>query len=174
MGRGLSALQCFILRRTGEQHRLYFAEVLVEYFGWPVVGPWAALRRDDRGDLAHPGAHRFDAATIGRTRYHNTRSVLAQACRRLEARGLVTRWYGTTSHWQAVAITDAGRAWLAADGAPPVAEQCPGVERTCTTCGHAFVARRSARTCSSSCRQRAYRVRHPTQRAVRASRTAAK
>jgi hypothetical protein len=171
MGRGLSELQRFILRRASELRRLHYAEVLVEYFGWQPVGPWAALRRH-AGDLAHPGAHRFDAAMIGHTRYHNTRSVLAQACRRLEARGLVTRWYGTTSHWQAVVITDAGRAWLTADAAPPVVTRRPGVARTCTTCGHAFVARRSARTCSSSCRQRAYRGRHPTQRAARASRTA--
>jgi hypothetical protein len=121
MGRGLSDLQRFILRRAGEQHRLYYAEIYVAYFGWPPTQP---LRRHDgtdpqlvAGSLADPGTLRFDPDTIGRERYHSTAVVVSRACSRLEERGLVTCLQATLSHWSGVAITDAGRAWLSADSA---------------------------------------------------------
>jgi hypothetical protein len=173
MDRRLSPLQRFILRRTGAQHRLYYAEVFVDYFGWQPVGPWAALHRHV-GELANPGGQRFSRDAIGPARYHSNQTVLSRACRRLVARGLITWVDNARGQWAAVAITDAGRAWLAADamptanGAPrglerpPRTTRHPSVERVCCACGVPFLARRDARTCSPACRQHAYRQRQHT------------
>jgi hypothetical protein len=132
MSRGLSALQRFILRRAGDQQRCSYAEVLVEYFGWQPV-EHAGLHRCDgavpacrAGDLRDrppaspptgggpdPDRRRFDPDTIGRWRYYREREALTRACHRLAARGLVEELVGSSMPWQAVAITDAGRMWLA-------------------------------------------------------------
>lgn len=116
MGRGLSDLQRFIMRRAGEQPQLAYAEVLVEYFGWPPAT--GTLRRGQDG-LVRGGTHRFDPDAIGRRRYHSTCVTLSQACRRLAARGLVTFRQGAQRRWSAVELTAAGRAWLAAAAPAP-------------------------------------------------------
>jgi hypothetical protein len=173
MDRRLSPLQRFILRRTAAQHRLYYAEILADCFGWQPIGPGAALHRH-AGDLAHPGGQRFSRDTIGPAHYHSRHATLSRACRRLVARGLVTWVDNARGRWAAVAITDAGRAWLAAAAAPapnlappgterhPRTTRHPSVERVCCACGVPFLARRDARTCSPACRQHAYRQRQHT------------
>jgi hypothetical protein len=129
MGRGLSDLQRFILRRAGEQPQLAYAEVLVEYFGWrPVAG---TLRRG-RDGVVRGGLHWFDPNAIGRQRYRSSRAVLSQACSRLAARGLVRCLQGAQGSWSAVPITDAGRASLAADSIakPPAMQPIGGGEQS--------------------------------------------
>jgi hypothetical protein len=102
MGRGLSDLQRYILRRTGEQEHLSYTEILTDCCGWE---PQWSL----------PGAQQCDPVAIGRKRYHNTYITVSRACRRLWARGLFAWVSGTRGHWTGVAITEAGRAWLSAD-----------------------------------------------------------
>jgi hypothetical protein len=127
MGRGLSDLQRFIVAEAGRRGRLYYADVLHHFFGFPPSrgalryhkpsdrvgqsGPpafdpssWA-----DGGQLAHPGNQKFSPAQVGRQRYHSVCASLSRACLRLQARGLVTCLRGAMSHWAGVELTDKGR-----------------------------------------------------------------
>jgi hypothetical protein len=121
MGRGLSPLQTWVLRRAVQQSRVYYAEVLVGFFGFKPDRP--LTYHDDHDNalgrtLDMPGNQRFRPAAIGRDKYRCAVSALSRTCARLEARGLVTCLVAAGSHWAAVAITDAGRAWAAAHPGP--------------------------------------------------------
>jgi hypothetical protein len=98
MGRGLSDLQRFILKRASKQERVYYAEVLRDFFGWTPMqtADWK------RGKLDSPGHHSFSPQQIGKATYRNTLATLSRACRRLEKRGLVERLNGAYSLWAAV------------------------------------------------------------------------
>jgi hypothetical protein len=138
MGRGRSDLQRFLLRRASEQQCLYYAEVLADYFGWEPRGPRpqhdSADPRVPPADLQGPGTRYFDPDRIGRPRYHRTIAALSRACRRLEARGFVWSVGGRYGHWHGVEITEAGRAWLAADAAiATTPARAPGAGALVTT-----------------------------------------
>jgi hypothetical protein len=117
MGRGLSDLQRFIVAKAATCERLYYAEILAEFFGWK---PKELLRYEPlhgitykmpvAGKYAH-GQH-FSADKIGEARYRKTVATLSRACSRLAARGLVECLQGACSRWSAVEITDKGREWL--------------------------------------------------------------
>jgi hypothetical protein len=120
MGRGLSELQRFILKKAAGQKRLHYAEVLVEFFGWQ---PEVALRHHPpgsrsyfgdewEGELEDPGAQYFSRRTIGEATYRKVMATLSRSCRRLQDRGLVTCLQGAYARWAAVSITEAGRQWL--------------------------------------------------------------
>jgi hypothetical protein len=119
MGRGLSDLQRFLLRRASEQPYLSYAEVLADYFGWEPRVPLPRHAGVDPlippDDLQGPSTRYFDPDHIGRPRYQRTIAALSRACRRLEARGFVWGVGGRYGHWHGVEITEAGRARLAAD-----------------------------------------------------------
>ncbi|QDU60443.1 hypothetical protein Pan216_12820 [Planctomycetes bacterium Pan216] len=108
MGRGLSELQRFILERSAKAPRLYYSEILVEYFGWKPGWP---LKYED-GVLASPGSHRFSRTKIGEKEYSRVMATLSRSCTRLDNRGLVTVIVAEYSHWTGVVITDQGRAFL--------------------------------------------------------------
>jgi hypothetical protein len=142
MGRGLSPLQAWVLRRAAQQSRVYYAEVLAGYFGFKPTKPLSY--RNDDGTIPHgigsvltnelinkianhrplgrtltdPGGQRFSPGDIGRGRYRAAMSALSRSCARLMDRGLVTCLVGSSSHWAAVEITDAGRAWVEARPEP--------------------------------------------------------
>jgi hypothetical protein len=114
MGRGLSRLQWFILKKATRQRRVYHCEVLAEYFGWKTSShiscpePW---KRDEEGLLENPGRHYFSPTEIGTKHYRVTRATLSRACARLEDRGLVIS-IARYSKWAGVEITDQGREFL--------------------------------------------------------------
>jgi hypothetical protein len=127
MGRGLSDLQRFIVVEAGRRGRLYYADVLHHFFGFP--SRWGALRYHKQtsrvggsgrpeygpsswaegGQLASPGSQNFVPGQIGRQRYRTACASLSRACSRLRARGLVTCLQGARSHWAGVELTDKGR-----------------------------------------------------------------
>src|SRR5262245_31279974 len=103
MGRGLSDLQRFILTRAAQQERLYYAEILAEYFGWE-------LRKSMYlKDGKYWSGQFFGRRKIGEAVYHRVMATLSRTCRRLEARGLVQCVSGAYCRWSAVDITDKGR-----------------------------------------------------------------
>jgi hypothetical protein len=106
MGRGLSKLQRYILAEAVTGHRTHYCKILAGFFGWETA--WASPARRS----PTPGCRNFDPNEIGRKRYRSAVAALSRACRRLEARGLVTCLQGAYSHWSAVEITDKGREWL--------------------------------------------------------------
>jgi hypothetical protein len=55
-----------------------------------------------------PGSNHFDREEIGRSRYDTAHASLSRAVRRLEARGLATRYTGAGSRWSGLRLTDAG------------------------------------------------------------------
>jgi hypothetical protein len=129
MGRGLSKLQRFIVTEAARRDRLYYADVLHHYYGFPPRRPlrYEKITRrtkyingysspdndasswEDGGTLRFVRSQKFQSETIGERRYHAAHAALSRACRRLEARGLVTWLRGTFSHWAGVEITDKGR-----------------------------------------------------------------
>jgi hypothetical protein len=100
MGRGLSDLQQWILRRAARQGQLYNHEILSGFYGW---------RPSRRGP--RPEDIRFSPGLVGQ-RYGSVRAAVSRACRRLEDRGLVTCFTQATRRWAAVAISEAGRHWV--------------------------------------------------------------
>jgi hypothetical protein len=116
VGRGLSDLQRFVLARAGERPRLYYAEVLVEWFGWT---PGRPLKRNDAGTLHDPGGRNFSPAKIGPARYNQVMTTLSRVCASLRRRGLVTCLTGRLARWSAVEITDKGREWLSVNTSVP-------------------------------------------------------
>lgn len=128
MGRGLSELQRFILRRAGQVRRVYYADVLEGYFGWvprqpikrhgttrnaryPATG-MEQTPPEQVGELASPGRPHFSRSSIGDATYRKAMASLSRACLRLGKRGLVTCLTGNVSRWAGVEITDQGREWL--------------------------------------------------------------
>jgi hypothetical protein len=141
MARGLSPLHIWVLRKAARQSRVHYAEILVGFFGWKPASP---LRYDEDTNgnlpalalgivdaetvqangaplgvtLASPGRQRFSPRAIGFKKYRATVSALSRSCGRLMNRGLATVVSGAYSHWSAVKITDAGRAWVEAHPEP--------------------------------------------------------
>jgi hypothetical protein len=131
MGRGLSPLQRWILRKAATHGVVYYPEILVEYFGWE---PRQSLHRfgegsfswwtDERlqkpsyhsdhpiweghqvGDMVGDGAHYFDRQIIGYERYRTTLASLSRSVRRLQKRGLLDDYY------MHIRLTDKGRECL--------------------------------------------------------------
>jgi hypothetical protein len=133
MGRGLSKLQTWILRRAGELKCVYYADVLEGFFGWKPNEPMIRYRAKGinrqtgrktepgwAGVLISPGSARFSPEAIGEAHYRKTIARLNRSCLRLDKRGLVTCLRGR--HWAGVEITDKGREWLSVndvDNWPP-------------------------------------------------------
>jgi hypothetical protein len=108
MGRGLSELQGWILR-VAAVGPLQRKEICLHYFGWE---PTIALANPNRIPTWWHGSKIFDPDRIGRAEYNRVMATISRACRRLEARGLITQAAGAFSNWHRVEITDAGRAYL--------------------------------------------------------------
>ena len=101
MGRGLSKLQQFILKKASREGDIGPPDILEGFFGW----------KKTRLPL-RPGGHRFSPPEIGTDRYHKTMVTLSRSIRRLEGRGLVQR---EVAHWGnrfCLRLTDAGKRWL--------------------------------------------------------------
>jgi hypothetical protein len=129
MGRGLSDLQRFILKKSSSQKRLHHCEILEGYFGWKPrngtiprwgVGAHAVLdcKPEEKGEVICPGSQRYNPREIGIARYRKTRAALSRSCRRLESRGLVECVNGMYCHWAGVKITEKGRHWLSVNSEP--------------------------------------------------------
>jgi hypothetical protein len=84
---------------------VYFAEVLVEYYGWTPSSPYALKDRDGR---RVPGGKKFIPEEIGDNTYHTAHAAVSRAALRLEQRGLVTRMCGAYAKWAGVNLTPAG------------------------------------------------------------------
>jgi hypothetical protein len=74
---------------------LYYAEILTELFGFPTLT-----------DPAQPGSQHFNRTQIGIREYDAAAASLSRSVGRLERRGLVTVYHGTTSRWTGVTLTD--------------------------------------------------------------------
>jgi hypothetical protein len=63
---------------------------------------------NEDGSLRVGAGHKaFDPDKIGRKRYRSVRVSLSRAIGRLEARGLITVYQGTISHWTGIALIEA-------------------------------------------------------------------
>jgi hypothetical protein len=120
MGHGLSPLQRYIVTKAATVERLYYHDILQEYYGWQShrrpCHPWHGT--------SSPGTQRFWPAEIGKQRYHQTMVTLSRAVARLHTRGLVVWLSGVNAHWSGVEITLEGRSLAAAWQQP--APQHPG------------------------------------------------
>jgi hypothetical protein len=113
-------LQRYILAEAGKQDRLYYADVLMGFYGWqPHREP-----RYYQGERSL-GYQLFSRKKIGESVYRKTMAALSRSCRRLQDRGLVKWICGAWSHWSGVVITDAGREWLSVNSCP----RAPSVNR---------------------------------------------
>jgi hypothetical protein len=125
---GLSALQRYIVAKAATVDRLYYADILQEYYGWrPVTRPRSQYVSEgvSRKRYDH-GQQIFSPDQIGCARYHATMVTLSRTTARLERRGLVTCLHGVHAHWSGVKITPEGRRMAAAWGpgaASPPSEQ---------------------------------------------------
>jgi hypothetical protein len=124
MGRGLSDLQRYIVKRAASQPRVYYAELLEGYFGWKPQKPlehWGKTRHrvfstdgstetpvELAGNLTRPANRHFSRRAIGEQKYRKAMVSLSRACLRLDRRGLVT-WLGSPGQCSAVEITAEGR-----------------------------------------------------------------
>jgi hypothetical protein len=121
MGRGLSKLQRWILRRGATGHTLFQVEILAEFFGWE---PKYELERFGEGryeaDTRHPkgmlamGVCRnfFSPREIGEKRYRKTRAALSRSCSRLEQRGLVRLIRFAYHLGWGIEVTPKGQQWV--------------------------------------------------------------
>src|SRR5262245_49634268 len=113
MGRGLSPLQRYIVTKAATVQRLYYADILQEYYGWTNHGrPVYVL--DAAGEptgekRAKFAGQKFWPDEIGRAQYHKTMVTLSRATARLEQRGLVTCLVGNIYQWSGVEITPEGQ-----------------------------------------------------------------
>jgi hypothetical protein len=126
MGRGLSDLQRFILTEAAKRSRLYYADVLRHFYGFPLKREFYDDGRpreprdlayepstwEDGGTLMRPGRHYFSPKEIGEATYRNAMAALSRSCKRLADRGLVEWIAAGYSRWSGVIITDKGREWL--------------------------------------------------------------
>lgn len=120
MGRGLSKLQRFILSEAGLRRRVYYADILMGFFGWkPRWKPhrygderFPAETPEENGLLWAPNSQRFRPREIGEKTYRKVRATLTRSCQRLADRGLIVCYQGAYAHWSGVEITDQGKEWL--------------------------------------------------------------
>jgi len=108
MGRGLSELQQFILKKAATLRIVYYADICMEYYGWkPRYAAYESHYSD--GTLMSPGRQRFSRKEIGEREYSRVMATMNRSCNRRAYRGLVTGWKGKNAHWRGVKITDSGR-----------------------------------------------------------------
>jgi hypothetical protein len=120
MGRGLSELQCWILREASARPdgSLRYAEICCGFFGWTPDCRYEDGEffrehpRTHRRSEVLPGEHKFSREDIGARRYQAVMASLSRACKRLQHRGLATCIYGMYAHWSGVEITAQGRTYL--------------------------------------------------------------
>ena len=127
MGRGLSPLQRYMVTKAATVERLYYADILQEYYGWTNHGRRHYLR-NAAGDLTDEwrpafSGQKFWPDEIGRARYHATMVTLSRAAARLEQRGLVTCLVGTKYQWSGMEITPEGRREAARLAGEPTASK---------------------------------------------------
>ncbi len=124
MGKGLSPLQRTILitalaNRTAEGRDdtcngadVYLAEVLHRHFHFPFKRDYWLRDKSDAAILAEmrklPGSHRFSLVEIGASKYRAAQAALSRAAARLQQRGQVVRYNGSTAWWAGVRLTPQG------------------------------------------------------------------
>ena len=105
MARGLSDLQKSILKLAYEKRMLgqktgpcdvCTTQVLLEIYDWPLVENCFSV-----------AAHNFDRNEVGRREYDQAMVSVSRALKRLEARGLVTRFKSRRA-WSGISLTPAG------------------------------------------------------------------
>jgi len=122
-GGRLSTLQWWILHHAARQEQLTYVEILVGYFGWkPRPGrrgrpPAAAEPADAGDDLGQLAMKVFSRKRIGEKPYQQAMLALSEACGVLERRGLIRRTPRAAAQRASVALTEAGRDWLATQSA---------------------------------------------------------
>jgi hypothetical protein len=109
MGRGLSELQKYILKRAARSNDTCRAEILCGFFGWP----------SRRSRPPRPGEKTFRPARIGEVTYRSANASLSRAWRRLRDRGLMEQSGYLT-------LTDQGRDLVRSWGIEPVPPRPPG------------------------------------------------
>jgi hypothetical protein len=119
MGRGLSSLQRYIVAKAATVERLYYFEILQDYYGWRNHGRPERRYNPITQKFTHeqyypPGTQKFWPDEIGREQYHKILVTLSRTIARLQQRGLVTWLSGGRSHWSGVEITPEGRRVAAA------------------------------------------------------------
>ncbi|HXG64626.1 MAG TPA: hypothetical protein VNO70_05935 [Blastocatellia bacterium] len=134
MPRGLSELQQFILKRAATRGKVYYCEILTEYFGWRPeramerYGETALVRDPENnlvrvkvpahlvGEVIDAGLRYFTPEKIGAREYNRAMATLSRAARRLAARGLCVRIHGKEGRYAGVKLTEAGRVWFRQNG----------------------------------------------------------
>lgn len=106
MSRGLGALERWIITRSAKMSRLYYADILIGFYGWR---PTREPQRHGDGSLRMPGEHLFSMHGIGVKKYRSAQASISRACRRLQDRGLVECLQGSRARWSGVEVTEAGR-----------------------------------------------------------------
>jgi hypothetical protein len=114
MGRGLSDLQRFILKRAAESGGARRGDVLCDYFGWRTQG------ERPTGRYAWIGEQNFSPSQIGTKKYRSDSASLSRAQRRLRERGLVN------DGGCVLVLTDAGKELVRSWGIEPVPPPDPG------------------------------------------------
>jgi len=118
----LSGLQRTILRmayanrcRESDPRKMdvYHSEVFQAVYGWVRVDGWAsrAIHGSDVRTLHDSetiGSQHFSKRRIGAARYRTAHAAVSRAFARLQARGVVSRYNGTASHWAGAKLTDLG------------------------------------------------------------------
>ncbi len=118
MGRGLSDLQKKLLTMAYERRHqsdkcdidLFTHEALSELYDfedWKAEWYMQTWQHQEGRGLAR-GGHHFDVQSIGKNRYSAAHAAVSRAFKRLEQRGLVTRYYGAYSQWTGIKLTDGG------------------------------------------------------------------
>lgn len=110
MARGLSDLQKSILIQAykkleqigayvdGKYYGMLFtAEVLAEYYGFEMQILYWQDGEPVLKDI-DIGSQNFSKEQIGSKRYNSANAAVSKAFQRLEARGLITRYYSITGH----------------------------------------------------------------------------
>lgn len=121
MGRGLSDLQRAILQlaarniESGElkptETHLYTYEVMWSVYGFSEHGKdfHSPIHYSNDGrERRSPGRHHFDQQAIGEKRYQAAAAAISRAFRRLEERGLASRYNGAIAWWAGIKLTDEG------------------------------------------------------------------
>ena len=105
MARGLSDLQKMILKLAHERRMrgqktgscdVCTTQLLMDIYDWPLAC-----------DCFSVAAHNFDRNEIGQRDYDQAMVTVSRAVRRLEARGLVTR-FKSCHAWSGISLTPAG------------------------------------------------------------------
>ena len=105
MARGLSDLQQMILKLAYERRMrgqktgscdVCTTQLLMDIYDWPLVESCFSV-----------AAHNFDRNEVGQREYDQAMATVSRAARRLEARGLITR-FKSRHAWSGISLTPAG------------------------------------------------------------------